>query len=402
MISRERLAISGLFAVHGAVTGSLASRIPALAGGLHISPGPLGLALLMQAVGGLLTMPFAGRLVYRLGGRRGARLLVMCWCAALALPAVAPGLAALSVAFLIFGMAAGVSDVAINAQGARVEERLGKSIMSSLHGLWSLGSFLGAGIGAVMAGAQVGYRAHLLVAAAVLALLAPVLGGGLPADSTGEAAAGAPAPPRFSLPTGVVLLLGLLAFCSAFAEGSAVNWSAIYLDKVTGASDAVAAAGYTMFACTMSVMRLSGDLIVGRFGPVRTVRVGGTVSACGGALIVFADSPVMAYPGFAMLGLGIAVVVPLAFSAASRTGQNPGQAIAGVATVSYGSSLAAPAIVGGIADAVNLQTAFVLITLLVACIAVGAGLMRTAAVGRAEQPAGDLGADLDVQAGEKA
>lgn len=396
MIARERLAISGLFAIHGAVTGSLASRIPALSRELDISPGPLGLALLMQAVGGLLTMPFAGRLVYRLGGRRGARLLVALWCAALALPALATGLGALSAAFFLFGVAAGVSDVAINAQGARVEGRLGKSIMSSLHGLWSLGSFLGAGIGALMAGIQVDYRTHMLVAAAGLALLAPVVGSGLPADSTDEGASEAPAPPKFSLPTGVVLLLGLLAFCAAFAEGSAVNWSAIYLDKVTGAGEAVAAAAYTMFACTMSVMRLSGDLVVGRFGPVRAVRVGGAISTCGGVLIVFARTPVLAYLGFAMLGLGIAVVVPLAFSAASRSGQNPGQAIAGVATVSYGASLAAPAIVGGIADAVNLQTAFVLITFLVACITVGAGLLRAAEVGRPEQKE----RDLDIHPGE--
>ncbi|QFR97884.1 MFS transporter [Streptomyces tsukubensis] len=379
-----------MFAIHGAVTGSLASRIPALARELDISPGPLGLALLMQAVGGLLTMPFAGRLVYRLGGRRGAQLLVALWCAALALPALAPGLGVLSVAFLLFGIAAGVSDVAINTQGARVEERLGKPIMSSLHGLWSLGSFVGAGMGALMAGVQVDYRTHLLVVAVGLALLAPVLGAGLPADSTAERASKAPAPPKFSLPTGVVLLLGLLAFCSAFAEGSAVNWSAIYLDKVTGAGEAAAAAAYTMFACTMSVMRLSGDLVVGRFGPVRTVRVGGTLSTCGGVLIVLAHVPVLAYLGFVMLGLGIAVVVPLAFSAASRTGQDPGQAIAGVATVSYGSSLAAPAIVGGIADAANLQTAFVLITVLVMCIALGAGLMRTAEVGRKGQEERDL------------
>lgn len=133
----------GYFAIHGAVGGSLASRLPAISDQLHLSPGALGIALLMPAVGGLISMPFAGRVVHRLGVRTATRLLVALWRASLALPALTGNLWSLAAVFLIYGAAAGTSDVAMNAQGVAVEGRLGRSIMSSLHGLWSVGGFIG-------------------------------------------------------------------------------------------------------------------------------------------------------------------------------------------------------------------------------------------------------------------
>lgn len=376
-IPGERLAITALFTIHGAVTGSLAARLPAISDHLHLSPGVLGFTLLMPAVGGLLTMPFAGRVVHQFGARTAARVLVALWGAALTLPALAGNLGSLIAALLVFGACAGVSDVAINAQGVAIEGRLGYSIMSSLHGLWSVGSVIGSGTGALMAAFGVAYPVHLTMVAIVLAVLAPLAGTALP--STGKTPAAAPdgpRPKRFSLPTGPVLLLGLVAFCAAFAEGSSINWSAIYLNRVTGANQAVAAAAYTTFACVMAVMRLSGDVVVDRLGPVVTVRAGGVSAVVGGVLIVLARGPVPAFAGFALLGVGIAVVVPLSFATAGRMGPHPGQAIAGVATVSYGASLIAPAVIGGVANAASLPAAFIIVAVLPLFIAVGAGLMR--------------------------
>ncbi|GIH14380.1 MFS transporter [Rugosimonospora africana] len=375
-MSRDRLAIAAAFGIHGAVGGGLAARMPAVAGNLHLSPGMLGVALLMPAVGGVATMPFTGWVIHRLGVRSATRALLTLWAASLVLPAVATGLWGLAAGFLVYGAAAASADVAINAQAVAIEARVGRPILSGLHGLWSVGSFIGSGIGALAALAGIGYRPHLVVVAAVLAALAVLAGNALPGDRRSDARADVPPPRRFSLPTGTILLLGLVAFCAGFAEASGINWSAIYLNRVAGASQAVAATAYSGFAGVMAAMRLCGDRVIRALGPVLTVRASGLIGVAGGVLIVTGRGTVTAFCGFALLGIGIATAIPLAFATAGRIGPHPGQAIAGVATVSYAANLIGPAAIGGIADAVSLPAAFTIVAALPAFIALGGGLMR--------------------------
>jgi fucose permease len=172
------------------------------------------------------------------------------------------------------------------------------------------------------------------------------------------------APPRFALPPKSAYLIGAVGFCAVFAEGASLDWSAVYLEDVLTTSAGVAAAATTGFALTMAVARLVGDAVVDRFGAVPTVRVSGVVATLGGLLVVLAPHPVVAMAGFGLLGLGIAVVVPLAFAAAAKSGPNASQAIAGVATVTYASGLVAPSIIGGIAQASSLTLSFVVVTAL--------------------------------------
>jgi MFS family permease len=376
-LGRARLGVAIAFAVHGTVAGTFASRIPALQGRLHLTAGQLGLALVMPAIGASLAMPLAGRITHRLGSRSTLRLLLACYCLALVLPAVAPGLPWLCLALLVFGGTAGMADVTVNAAGVEVERRMGRAVMSGLHGMWSVGGLLAAAGGALAARQHLAPRPHLLLAAAVLLVV-------------GQAACTrvldvrpepeAEAPPRFSLPPRSALLIGLVGFCAVFAEGAGMDWSGVYLRDVTHAAPGIAAMAYTAFACTMAAARLAGDAAVRWLGPVRAVRAGGAVAATGGVLVVTATGPVLAISGFALLGTGIAVVVPLAFAAAGHAGPNPSQAIAGVATVTYTSGLVAPAIVGGIAQGVSLRASFALVTALAAVLVLTAGALRSAAV----------------------
>ncbi|KJK57301.1 MFS transporter [Saccharothrix sp. ST-888] len=370
---RARVSVALVFAVHGAVTGSFVTRIPWLQDHLHLSPGQLGLALVSPALGASFAMPLAGRIVHRFGARAAVQGLLTLWCLALALPALSPNLATLCLALLVYGGTAGMADVAMNAQGVEVEERLGRSIMSGLHGMWSAGGLVASGFGVLAAHQQLDARLQLAVTAVVLALLAqPVCTGLLDVRPAPEAEA----PPRFALPPRSALVIGLVGFCAVFAEGASMDWSGVYLRDVTGSSAGTAAACYTAFAATMTVARLTGDLVIRRFGPVRAVRLGGAVATLGGLLVVAADTPYLAIPGFALIGVGIAVVVPLAFAAAGRSGPNPSQAIAGVATVTYTSGLVAPAIVGGIAQATSLTVSFTVVTLLTTALVASAGALR--------------------------
>jgi MFS family permease len=371
--TRARIAVSVVFAVHGAVAGSFATRIPWIVEQLRIGPGGLGLALLMPSIGAIIAMPLAGRLSHRYDGRTLTRVLLLCWTLALALPAAAPDLPALGAMLLLYGATAGMTDVSMNAQGVLVEERYGRSIMSGLHGMWSVGGIVGSAAGALVARAGTDARLHLGVAALVLSAIGWLACRGL----LPERAHGAPAP-AYAWPPRAVLLIGLVGFCAIFAEVASADWSAVYLRSITSASAGVAAASVTGFAATMAAGRLAGDRLVRRFGAVRTVRWSGVIGTVGALLVVVARTPALAILGFALIGIGIAVVVPLAFAAAGTSSGNPTRAIAGVATVAYGAGLAAPSTIGAVAQLTSLSVSFIMVAALTAVVAVGAVTLRSA------------------------
>ncbi len=418
-MTSARRAVATVFAVHGAVSGSLAARMPWIADhvGVTGNPGRLGYALVMPAVGALLTMPFAGRVVHRVGGRLATQILISGWAAALTLIAVAPSLPTLAGAMLLAGAFAGTADMAMNAEAIAVERRLGRSIMSGLHGLWSVGTVLAGGAGWLLAHFEVDGRVHFAGASVLLVAVGLWGAAGLPGpttkprppagDGAAPAADAAERPPRFALPRGPVLVIGLVGFAAIFAEAACADWSAVFLVRQLGAADAVGAIGYACFAGAMTAGRLAGDAVVRAWGPVTTVRAAGLLGVAGGALVVLAGAisgrpgaaPVAATAaaigGFALVGIGIAVVVPLAFAAAGHaagTAAARAHAIAAVATVAYGAGLAAPGIVGGVAQATSLTVSFLVVTVLVAAMALAAPAVRAADVANA------LAAEQDLHA----
>jgi predicted MFS family arabinose efflux permease len=370
---RARIVIATIFAVHGVVFATFATRIPWLQDRLGLSAGSLGAALLFGAIGGLLGMPFASRVLHRFGGRRTTRALMAAWCIAGALPVFAPNLAALIPLLLLYGMTSGMADVAMNAQAIPVERDLGKSIMSGLHGMWSVGGIIGSAVGAAAAHAGLDARIHLAIVDAALLVVALGATSKLPVNLP-DAAEQPPKP--FVVPSRGVLLIGLVAFCAIFAEAASSDWCAVYLTRITGADPGIAAASYTAFACTMAAARFGGDFAVRLLGLRSTVRIGGMVGTLGALLVVAAFAIAPTIVGFALIGLGIAVTFPLAVAAAGHADPIPARGISGVATISYGAGIAAPGIIGGIADAASLQVSFGVVAAVIAFIAVGARYLR--------------------------
>ncbi|CAM5340099.1 MFS transporter [Streptomyces pseudogriseolus] len=372
-VRRARYAVGAVFAVHGAVTGSFATRVPWIQDHAGVSAGQLGLALAFPALGASLAMPLAGSISHRFGARTALRGLLALWTLALVLPSLAPNLLTLCLALFVYGATAGMSDVAMNALGVEVENRLDRSIMSGLHGMWSVGAVVGSAAGTLAAHLGADARLHHALAASVLTVVGFAACAWVldlqPAEDEEP-------PPRFALPPRSALLIGAIGFCAVFAEGASLDWSAVYLRDQLETSAGLAAACTTGFTLTMAVARIAGDRVVDRYGAVRTVRASGAVALLGGLLIVFAGHPAVAMTGFALMGLGIAVVVPLCFAAAGRSGANPSLAIAGVATITYTSGLIAPSAIGMLAQATSLMVSFVLVTLLTCGIAGFAGVLR--------------------------
>ncbi|WP_424214823.1 MFS transporter [Streptomyces sp. BI20] len=371
-LRRARFAIAAVFCAHGAVTGSFASRIPWISDHAHLTAGTLGLALAFPAIGAALTMPLAGRINHRFGARAALRGLLALWTLALILPSLAPNLATLCLALFVYGACAGMSDVAMNALGVETENRLRRSIMSSLHGMWSVGALIGSAVGTLAATVDLDARVHHLFAALALTAIGLVAVSGVLDLRSAE---GEEAPPHFALPPRSALWIGLIGFAAVFAEGASLDWSGVYLRDVLNTEPGLAAASTTAFALTMAVARLVGDKVVDRFGAVRTVRVGGAAATLGGLLVVTVHQPYAALAGFGLIGMGVAVVVPLAFAAAARSGPAPAQAIAGVATITYTSGLIAPSAIGAVADATSLVVSFGLVTALAFALILGAQVL---------------------------
>jgi len=381
-VRRARCAVAAVFAVHGAVTGSFATRVPWIQDHASLSAGRLGFALAFTALGASCAMPLAGRISHRFGSRTALRGLLALWTLSLILPSLAPNLPTLCLAMFTYGACAGMADVAMNALGVEVERRLGKSIMSGLHGMWSAGALTGSAAGTLAAHLGADARTHFLLAAAVLTVLgALACSWVLDLQPTEDEEP----PPRFALPPRSALLIGMVGFCAVFAEGASLDWSAVFLRDRLDSSAALAAASTTGFMLTMALARIAGDAVVNRFGAVRTVRAGGVLAVLGGLLVVVAGQPAVAMGGFALMGLGIAVVVPLCFAAAGHAGPNPSQAIAGVATITYTSGLVAPSLIGGVAQATSLVVSFGVVTALACGLAVCAGVLRSAERGPARE-----------------
>jgi MFS family permease len=358
-VRRARWAVAAIFFVNGTALGSWAPHIPLVQERLALGPARLGLALLMVAVGAIIAMPLAGAVIGRRGSALPTRVATLAMCLALPLPVLAPDPGLFMAALFILGAANGTMDVAMNAHGVAVERRYTAPVMSSYHGMFSLGGLIGAGMGALLL-AWLPPAAHILLAAAVL-LGAAVLA--LPHLLPGEVDRGQSGA-TFALPTRATIGLGLLCFLVMVCEGAVLDWSAAYLRDDLGASTSVAAIGFAAFSATMAAARFGGDRLRRNLGSVTLVRGSALLAGVGFALGLLLGAPLAGVLGFALAGLGLANTVPVLFGAAGRLpGEASGTGIAAVATTGYLGFLAGPPLIGFAAEVTSLRLALGLLVL---------------------------------------
>ena len=379
-LTRDRIATTGVFLAAGWAVGAWAGAIPAIKQGLALSDAALSLALLAFTGGALLGMPVAGWLGPRFGDRCVMLVAGACLSAALILPGLAGSLAVLAGCAAALGLGLGTMDVAMNAHASGVERAWGRPIMSSFHAAFSVGGLLGAAGMAGLLSLGVGLRGGF-VAAAVLgmalvagcALLgqdAAAPGGG--ADLVAPHGAG-------SLPRRALLGMGALAFLSFMIEGGMADWSGVFLATVAGTGAATAALGFAAFSVAMAAGRLAGDWLVRHCGGGRVLVWGAAMAGCGLGVALATASPGISIAAFALVGLGLANVAPVLFTAAGNaTPARPSAGVAVVAAPGYAGLVAGPPIIGLAAEALGLQLALVL--LVAACLAIAA------AAGRALRP----------------
>lgn len=357
-IRRARLAVAAIFFLNGALLANWVARIPDVKAALTLNESQLGIALLFMAAGALVAQIAAGWLIGRLGSRVVTTATALLCCLAAFLPGQATTLPLLMGALFCFGAFNGALDVAMNAQAALVEGAYQRPIMSSFHGLWSVGGLAGAAVGGLVVSWQIGVVPHLYAAGTLALILMWVASRGLIVDRASHSDGG----PAFALPPRALLPMGAIAFAVLFCEGAVADWSAVYLRDTLASAPALATAGYAAFALLMAGGRLTGDWLALRLGAPILVRGGGLLVALGIGLIVTAATPWLAIIGFGLIGAGVACTFPLILSAAAQTpGVLPSVAIAAMATSGYTGFLVGPPLLGLIAHEWSLRLALSLL-----------------------------------------
>ncbi|MFD1797345.1 MFS transporter [Paracoccus aurantiacus] len=376
-------AVTAAFTLNGLLFGVWASRVPGFKESFALSEATLGFLLLALAGGAIVSFPLAGGLSERLGASRMTVICAIIYCPALIGLALAPTPLMLGIALFIFGALHGSMDVAMNGWGARVENRMGRATMSIFHAMFSLGAGVGAASGYVavrMGLAPISHFAITAVLGGVIAL-AMMIPAQEPRPAVLSATGATAAKTRlFALPTGRLALVGLVAFAISMGEGAMADWSAVFLARLPEVSEAQAALGYAAFSLMMVLTRMSGGFFIERLGPVRVTRLSGLIAAFGLSVVIATGNLVVALFGFALIGIGYAVVMPLVFSrAANDPDMAPGPAIASVATVGYGGMLLGPPVVGFVAQLTGLPVSFAMLAGLALCAVALAPVLRVGA-----------------------
>ncbi|MFJ8923155.1 MFS transporter [Streptomyces sp. NPDC102415] len=372
--ARLRAALTVFFALDGFLFAGWVVRIPAIKDRTGASASTLGLALLGVSAGAVITMMLTGRLCRRYGSHAVTVVCGVLLSLSIALPAQAGSALTLGLVLLVFGAAYGGLNVAMNSAAVDLVSALRRPVMPSFHAAFSFGGMAGAGIGGLVAG-SLSPTTHLFALTGlgllVTAATAPVLlRGRSAAPAVERPAADAPGRPKGmgTRARRIVVLFGVIALCTAYGEGALAEWGALHLSHDLGATPGLAAAGYSLFALTMAIGRLTGTALLERFGQTRTLVAGGATAAAGMLLGALAPAVWLVLLGFAVTGLGLANIFPVAVGRAGALAGPSG--VAAASTLGYGGMLLGPPVIGFLADWFSLPVALTTVTLLAATAAV--------------------------------
>lgn len=370
--------IMAIFLLQAVAMGSWFPRIPEVQHSLGIGPAQLAIALLGMPVGVLMTLPFAGGLVARIGARHTLIGGFPIFLAIVALPAFAWDVPSLFVALMLVGMSLSALELGMNVAADAIERQGARKIMSTCHGFWSLGQMIGSLAGVALAALAMPVGGSLLFVALVLIVPSVMLSLRLPLHEAEPVQPSARKRSTFSPPSKALLGLCIFVFGVAMTEGAAADWSAVFLRDVIGSPVARAGLGYTAFAFAVAAGRFIGDWLSERYGPAMLARTCCLLAMAGLTTIVTSSGEAQAMLGLAALGFGCSVGFPLAVSAAAGIGDRAAAAnVAVLSLFALAGFLVGPPMIGFVAQHFDLR--YGLATLLPAIalsVALAGGLRR--------------------------
>jgi len=357
LLKNNRIAVSAYFLVNGFLLGNWTARIPAVKEYFAASNSLLGILLFCIAAGAMTAMPFTATVISRFGSHRVTVFMGVLMSVLLPFLVVMPNVYVAGIAFFGYGFAGGSMDVAMNGQAVYVERDYKRPIMSSFHAVFSAGMAAGAAVGGLIIKTDWTLFSHFLsvgiVSVAVVFLASRYLINALVEErKAGEDQ------PIFIFPNKLILPLGLIAFCSMVGEGTMADWSALYMENVVGQSEELGSMTIFSFGLAMLIGRSFGDHFTNLWGTYIMLRNSSLLAIFGLTLMLtVVNWPVVLGSSF-LLGLGLATIAPIVYSASGNTpGVAPSVGIAMATTVGYAGFFVGPPTLGFLADAFGLRLA---------------------------------------------
>ncbi|UZD22507.1 MFS transporter [Algoriphagus halophytocola] len=358
-LSKRRVALGAFFFFVGLCFASWAARIPDIQSKFDLSEGQLGTLLLFLPLGSVIGLPIAGWAVHQYGSRAVIMFGSVAYALTLPMIGLAPSIWTLLPVLVLYGMLGNVMNISLNTQALALEDEMGKSILASFHGLWSMAGFTGAGIGALMIflglSPAIHYAVVMLISLVIILSAQRYI---VKQEATSQGGGGM----VLKKPDALLMRISLIAFLGMMCEGCMFDWSGVYFKKVVQADPSLIALGYVAFMATMASGRFITDKIAAKYTKVAVIQVSGLLISAGLALAVIFPTVVVATLGFFLVGFGIASIIPLSYSIAGRSKlYAPSVALALVSTISFFGFLLGPPLIGFIADLFNLKTSFAMI-----------------------------------------
>lgn len=356
-----RLAISAFYFMQGVCFASWASRIPTFKASMGLNDAELGSILFALPAGQIITMFFSAKLTTHFGSKKMLRATAPLYAIALTFLALATTGWQLAAFLVLFGITGNLCNIALNTQGVAGENYYGKPIMSSFHGAWSIGNLTGALIALGLVNLKLGMYTHFWIIACisitnVLFNAKKLLNYNKP-DTVVEKTK------FFTMPQGILVLLGVIAFCSMATEGTMFDWSAIYFEDVVKLPHNKAIIGYASFMFMMASGRFMGVFLIGKFGRKNLLQISGAIISIGMALAVIFPNLFIAVFGFMLIGLGVSSIVPMVYSIAGNNKKVPaGKAITMVSSIGYFAFLFGPPLIGYVSQLSSLRYSFGIIS----------------------------------------
>lgn len=357
-LSKRRTALGAMFFFIGLCFASWAARIPDIQAKFDLSEGQLGTMLLFLPLGSLLGLPLAGWAVHQYGSRRVIMIGSFAYAMTLPLIGFSPSILLLIPVLILYGLLGNVMNISLNTQALDLEDQMGKSILASFHGLWSMAGFVGAGLGAGMIFINFAPEYHYLIVMGISLVI--ILSSQHYVIKEKKASEGGGL--VLKKPDALLMRIGVIAFLGMMCEGCMFDWSGVYFKKVIQADPSLIALGYVAFMGAMASGRFITDKVAARFTKVAVIQVSGILIFVGLALSVAFPSVWIATFGFLLVGFGVASIIPLSYSIAGRSKlYSPSVALALVSTISFFGFLLGPPLIGFIAELFDLKTSFALI-----------------------------------------
>jgi MFS family permease len=361
LLSKRRTALGSMFFFIGLCFSTWAARIPDIQSKFQLSEGQLGTLLLFLPLGSMIGLPIAGWSVHKYGSRRVIMIGSFAYAMTLPLIGLSPNTFLLVPILILFGTLGNIMNISLNTQALDLENQMGKSILASFHGLWSMAGFTGAGLGAGLIFFNFSPTGHFTVVMVISFLIVILAQKFLVKEKKVTDGGGGLV---LRKPDDLLLRIGMIAFLGMMCEGCMFDWSGVYFKKVIEADPSLVAVGYVAFMGAMAGGRFITDKVVARFGKVAVLQVSGGLIFFGLSISVLIPTVYVAGFGFLLVGLGVASIIPVSYSIAGRSKlYSPSVALALVSTISFFGFLIGPPLIGFVAELFSLPISFAMIAI---------------------------------------